>query len=225
MDNQKKEIQITDYKVVVFDIDGTMYHQKKLRLMMLFELMIYYILRPHKLFELKIIKLFREEREKRKGYQSNDLETEQYKWVSDITKYSIQEIKKVISKWIYIKPLKYLEKSKYVYLDNLLKILKEKGIKVCVYSDYPTKEKLKALNLPIKINLEVSSIDEEINSFKPSGKGLQYIINRLGIKKNEVLFIGDRMETDGECAKNAGVDFVIIDKKGKIYKELIEKIN
>ena len=50
---------------MIFDVDGTLYNQKKLRLFMLLELLIYYLIRPHKVFQLNAIRHFRNEREKR----------------------------------------------------------------------------------------------------------------------------------------------------------------
>ncbi len=218
--NSINKIDITKYKLVIFDIDGTLYNQKKLRLKMIFNIIIYYLFKPLKIYELKILKIFREEREKNKGTNSDDLENEQYSWVVKKTNYSIEIIKNIVIKWILKRPLGYLYKCKYSGVDRLFLYLKENGIKIGIYSDYPTKEKLEYLGLDADI--EIASTDREVNAFKPDPKGLFYIINKLDIKKEDCLFIGDREETDGQCAKNAEMDYLIIDKDGKVFNTLIK---
>ena len=47
---------------------------------------------------------------------------------------------------------------------------------------------------------------EDVNVFKPDPTGLNLMINRLGVLKEEVLYVGD-CYIDAETAKNAGVDF------------------
>ncbi len=219
MNRKTKKINLNNYKLLIFDIDGTLYDQKKLRIRMLIDIALYYFIRPFKIYELKILKIFREEREKRKGYSSDNLNDEQYMWVVEKTKYSIDTVKNVIEKWIFSRPLKYLLKYKYKGLDKLFLHLKNNNIKIGIYSDYPTKTKMEYLKL--KSDIEIASTDKEINALKPDSKGLFYIINELGIKVDNSLFIGDRESTDGKCGKNAGMDYLIIDKKGKIFEELI----
>ena len=45
---------------------------------------------------------------------------------------------------------------------------------------------------------------------KPDSHGLENIINLLGFhkNKNEVLYIGDRYDRDGLCAKSAGINYI-----------------
>lgn len=47
---------------------------------------------------------------------------------------------------------------------------------------------------------------EDVNVFKPDPTGLNLMINRLGVSKEDVLYVGDSY-IDAETAKNAGVDF------------------
>ena len=74
--------------------------------------------------------------------------------------------------------------------------------------------------LKLNADIEAASTDTEINAFKPDPKGLLFISNKLNMELKDCLFIGDREDTDGICAKNAGMDYLIIDKKGKIFEEL-----
>ncbi len=219
MKDKGKNIRLKEYELVIFDIDGTLYNQKKLRLRMMMDIFIYYLLKPHKVYELKILKIFREEREKKKGINVENLKIEQYRWVSLKTSYSIDIIKEVVEKWIYLRPLKHLLKYKFKGLDRLLSYLNDNKIKVAIYSDYPTKSKLEALQIQAK--MQVASTDKEINALKPNPKGLLYIVKKFNIDTRDCLFIGDREVTDGKCANNAKMDYIIIDKYGHIYEDLL----
>ena len=212
-------INLKKYKLVIFDIDGTLYDQKKLRFKMSMDILIYYLIRPNKIFELKIIKIFREEREKRKGIYSENLENEQYLWVEKKINYPTEIIRNIIKRWIFERPIKYLYKCKYSGIEELFLFLKKNNIMIGIYSDYPTKKKMEALRL--KADIEVASTDKDINALKPNPKGLLYIKDKFDFNIKECLFIGDRENIDGMCAKNAGMDYLIIDKKGKIFEQLL----
>ena len=51
---------------------------------------------------------------------------------------------------------------------------------------------------------------------------LLYVKNKLNVDIEECFFIGDRESTDGLCAKNAGMNYLIIDKKGMAFKKLLK---
>ncbi|ODT35744.1 MAG: hypothetical protein BGN92_14935 [Sphingobacteriales bacterium 41-5] len=207
-------------KLFIFDLDGTLYNQYKLRRFILSDLLRYYIRRPSKIKELYILYSFRKLREKYHGYCSADLDEEQYKWCAVKTNTKVEIIKKVIEKWIYNEPLKYLPRCIYPGIADLFAALRGKGILIAVYSDYPVAAKLNALRL--STNLVVSSTDACIGCFKPSPKGINYICEVLSVPKEEVVFIGDRYSRDGLCAINASVDYVLIPKN---KARAIHKIN
>jgi hypothetical protein len=64
-------------KVLILNVDGTLYNQSKLRKRMSIELFKYYLVTPLKMKELLILYFFRMEREKKVGYQGFDLESKQ----------------------------------------------------------------------------------------------------------------------------------------------------
>jgi phosphoglycolate phosphatase-like HAD superfamily hydrolase len=49
------------------------------------------------------------------------------------------------------------------------------------------------------------------SAFKPSPAGIQMILDKHGLKKADVLMIG-KLKLDEECAINAGVDYLNVDK-------------
>ncbi len=103
--------------------------------------------------------------------------------------------------------------------------LKAHGIKTAVYSDYNSGDKLKFMRL--KVDMEVSSTDDRINSFKPLANGLSFIISALKVNRENCLYIGDRFELDGLCAQYAGVPFLLVDKTNankNFYAKLSEEL-
>ena len=224
------DITLIDWKkieLVIFDVDGTLYNQSKLRKRMLFELIGYYIFRPWKYNDLLILYHYRKEREKRAGVIGNKLEQEQYLWCSAITGIGVAVIQKVVEKWIFEFPNKYLKSCRYPYVKEFFQILEHHHIKLAIYSDYEANRKMKALDL--KVDLMVSSTDSQINAMKPQPNGLIYILNKLNVTaKTNCLFIGDRMELDGKCAENAQIPYLIIDPqhaKNNLYHSLSENLS
>jgi len=198
-------------KLVIFDVDGTLYRQSKLRRIMLFKLLSYYSIRPWKYKELLILHHFRLEREKRSDFTGDNLQEEQYSWCAVQTNATPKEVKKVVDKWIFNAPNKYLKSCLYPGVAKFFDDLKSLGIKTAVYSDYDATEKLKYMGL--QVDLDISSTDARVNAFKPMPNGLNLILDELQItQKNTCLFIGDRFELDGRCAERAGIPFVLVDK-------------
>lgn len=212
-------------ELVVFDVDGTLYDQLKLRKKMLVALIGYYVLRPWKYKELLILYHFRKEREKHVGAELKNLREEQYEWCLKKVNCSLTEVKKVVDKWIFDFPNRYLQKCSYPGVSCFVEELQNQGISTAVYSDYEAKNKLEKMN--IRVDLVVSSTQTDINALKPRPNGLVYILTEMRIKnKANCLFIGDREELDGECALAAGIPFLCLDKHTKkdFYPHLLEKL-
>ncbi|WP_316749103.1 HAD family hydrolase [Pedobacter gandavensis] len=211
-------------KAIILDVDGTLYHQSKLRKKMLFQLLKYYLFQPLRIKDLFILYHFRKEREQLAGQEYENLEEALYQVCADKLNLPVKRIKSVISKWIFEEPNKYLTDYIYPGLIPFLALMRKEGIKIAVYSDYPASEKLKAMQL--HADLIVASTDPWVNSLKPKPKGLFYILNTLSYSTSQCVFIGDRDELDGQCARKAGVPFLLISRKRKqadqFYNQLIE---
>jgi putative hydrolase of the HAD superfamily len=220
--NKNTNINWSIIKVVIFDVDGTLYSQSKLRKKMMFSIFFYYLLRPWRVEELLMLYNFRVERERMTSDQIDDLENEQYVWCATKKKYSVRKLKDVIGKWIFEFPNRYLNSCIYPGTMDFFEALKSYGIKIAIYSDYKALEKIRSMNL--WADLVVSSTDPEVNSFKPNPIGLLYIARKIGVGVQECLFIGDRDEKDGMCALNANMPYLIVGKQPFVsfafYKDL-----
>ncbi|MGC4234638.1 MAG: HAD family hydrolase [Niabella sp.] len=213
-----EELQLGTIKLVIFDVDGTLYNQRKLQFSMGLSLLKYYLVHPFEIKDLYILYQFRKEREKRSGYNSANLNEEQYQWCANKLHIPVKQVKAIVSKWIYDRPLQYLRNTKYSGTTALFDALRRQNIKIAAYSDYPANDKLNAMDL--QTDISVSSTDAEINSFKPSPRAIYFICKELNIAKEACLFIGDRDSRDGQCARNAGVRYIVLPSKNKDKEKL-----
>ena len=204
------------YDLYVFDVDGTLYYQNKLRLIMGKRLLMYYLLHPLKFKDLIIIKNFRSLRENAKD--TNGL--------FDITakkcNVSVSRVNEVIKKWIYENPIDALTASKDDTLLAIIDKLKDNGKTVAIWSDYEADDKLKALKL--STDYVYTAEQERVGELKPSPKGLNLIMSDLNVPKDKTIMIGDRMVKDGEAAKKAGCDYLILSKSKKKREEQLKTL-
>lgn len=218
---------IYDYKCVTFDMDGTLYYQFPLRILMIINMILYCILHPFRIKEIFIVRYFRKIRENEDLLKNKNFKTVQYELVASKFKVSQEETKNIISFWLIKKPLKYLNLYKDKRLAKIIDTLHKKKIIVIVYSDYPADEKAKALN--IKADYIYSSEDKNIMSLKPDPKALKYISKNLNLNFKDILMVGDRYEKDAKLAKSCGVDFIILPqsrmKRKQLYRRLTGEAN
>ena len=204
------------YDLYVFDVDGTLYYQNKLRLIIGKRLFMYYLLHPLKFKDLIIIKNFRSLRENAKD--TNGL--------FDITakkcNVSVSRVNEVIKKWIYENPIDALIASKDDTLLAIIDKLKANGKTVAIWSDYEADDKLKALKL--STDYVYTAEQERVGELKPSPKGLNLIMSDLNVPKDKTIMIGDRMVKDGEAAKKAGCDYLILSKSKKKREEQLKTL-
>lgn len=213
-------------QLVIFDLDGTLYDQRKLRLKLYLIFIIRLLFFRIRLHDLRIVSEFRKQREKHKGFSSASLDEDQYKWCAEKTGIPIEEIKKIIFNLMYHLPLNHLRNAAYPGINLFLTNLRQSGKKLAVYSDYPVDKKLAVLG--ITVDKTFCSTQKNIAQFKPSKKGALSICESFDCKPEHVLFIGDREDTDGESARMAGMHFLKVNtkkaRKGTFYTNLNNQI-
>lgn len=212
-----------EYDIYIFDLDGTLYYQRQLRFVMAKRLAFYYLIHPLRIKELLTVKKFREVREKwTDNGADKSIDEAQYEYVASIMNTSPLKVRDVIQKWIYDNPLDAVAKSKDKVLSQIISELRGKGKKVVIFSDYPVEDKLKALG--IEADAMYCSAQKPIEELKPSSKGINVILDDFYAKAENAIMIGDRMVKDGESAKGAGVDFIILDKSPSKRKSFYDKL-
>ena len=209
---------VSDIDACIVDMDGTLYFQGPVRIAMALRLGSFYLTHLFRIKELAALKLYREVREKEMFSGEDDFEGKQFEYVADKCGIDRERVEKTVSHWMHEVPLSLISKNRDEKLLSFLREEMRKGVKVIVYSDYPVSEKLKALEF--SPDAGYYSADEIIGCMKPDPKGLINILEKYGLNKERVLFIGDRQEKDGECALKAGVTACIlprIRKKREAY--------
>lgn len=216
-----------DVKAVIFDVDGTLYTQAKLRRRMLFDLLGYYGMRPWRLREMLVLHHFRAEREKRAGSACTNLEQMQYVWCAQASGATVAEIRQLVERWMFRHPNQYLATCRYPGTQEFFSALRHHGIRIGIYSDYDAHDKLAALGL--QADSIVSSTDPAVDHLKPAPQGLLHVCRQLGLTPAECLFIGDRPELDGLCAERAGMPHFIVSRQPNgefnFYQDLIKSLD
>jgi len=93
---------------------------------------------------------------------------------------------------------------------ELLEAAKRKSIPMGVLSDYPADRKLAAMRIDSYFSTVLAAQDARIGMFKPSPKGLLEVLADLGVSPDAAIYVGDRASVDGEAARRAGVNAVIL---------------
>lgn len=218
--NFKNETDWKTVKGVIFDIDGTLYDQRKLRMMMLIELCGHVLKNKNAIMDLKILYHFRKVRDELAKSESNNVLKQQFEKVAKELSIGTEHIADIVEKWIYKKPLKYMEISRFDMVDTFFDALRMRGLKIGIFSDYPVDEKLAALRL--SADATCYSLEPDLNKLKPQTLGLKTVINRLLLDISECVFIGDRDSRDGLCARRLGVPFVLCHGQNFYKKILLE---
>ena len=191
---------------MVFDVDGTLYSQSRLRRRMLGRL-ISDACGSRSLRTIRILRVFRQIRESLGNHPSADFLIQQYQQTADRCQVSVDEVRRLTNDWLEQRPLPFLAACRYPHLEALFLALRTAGKRVAVFSDYPAVGKLSALGLqawPI-----VCATDEEVARLKPNPAGLLRILNQCGVHPNRTLMIGDRFDRDGLAAGRANVRALI----------------
>lgn len=93
--------------------------------------------------------------------------------------------------------------------------LHKEGVLCVVYSDYGfVNEKLRAIGLDPS-NFDAVFDAPSLGGLKPSRKSTLRLLDKLQLKPDEVLFVGDRPECDVAAAKKIGAQYELLCRKGR----------
>ena len=214
---------------VLFDLDGTLYHQMPVRAAMVAELgTIGCIPRagapPSRLW--RVLRTFRRVREELRDVEpdSVDLEIEQYRRTAALAGVPDDVVRSMVREWMFSRPLKYLPMSRRRGVIRALTALRERGVRVGVFSDYPTHDKLAALGLSDLIALEVCATDRSVNAFKPHARGFLQACAIWSLDPSQVVYVGDRPDVDAVGAANAGMRCLIVGAGARHSRSACERV-
>lgn len=202
-------------KGILFDVDGTLYHQAPLRMMMVLLLIVRYGHRPKELMRnMRIILAYRKAQETLRAGRCEGLDCadRQVALTASRTRESVAHVKNVIEEWFDRNPLIFLCFCRRKGLVPALRNLHGHGVQLGVLSDYPVQDKLKALGVSNWFSVVVSAGDAGVSGFKPNTSGFAVAAGKMGLQPAQILYVGDRPEVDGAGAAAAGMKPVILKK-------------
>lgn len=194
-------------RAVVFDLDGTLYHQQPVRRAMLARLLRAHLLRPVEGYRtLRFLSAYRRAQEELRHDSADSAAVRQLRHACERSRFDLSLAPDVVSRWMEREPLDLLRAHRRPGLIELLQDLNDAKIRLALLSDYPAALKLRALEAEDLFEVVVCAQDPEVGAFKPSPRGLEVTLRRLGVGPGDALYVGDRLEVDLPAARAAGVD-------------------
>jgi FMN phosphatase YigB (HAD superfamily) len=195
-------------RAVIFDVDGTLYDQRAMRLRMARELALRCLARPVTLAEARILRTFRQRREELADQEATGIGRLQYERPAETLRLPATRIEEVVEEWILERPLRHAAACRLAGVRRLFSALRHGGRRIGVWSDYPALAKLEAMDL--NADAVVSAVDPEVDRMKPHPEGLTRVLELLAVSPDEALMIGDRDERDGEAARRLGCPYLLL---------------
>lgn len=198
-------------EAILFDVDGTLYHQPPVRREMTRQLARFCFRSPFAgLRTVRFLSAYRRAQENLRLEETEDAPGRQLSVACSGTRLDTELATRIVEEWMGKRPLQVVAAFRREGLLELLTAAQKAGIRRGVFSDYPAGGKLRALGCEGLFDSILSAQDPAVRAFKPSPRGLVESLRRMGVAPGEALHVGDRPEVDGEAARRAGIKCVII---------------
>jgi putative hydrolase of the HAD superfamily len=191
------------------DLDGTLYHATPVKLAMAAELALFGSR------QVRIIRAFRAQHERIRE-ESLDGEGDpfalQLRLAAESLKQEVSAIEAVVREWMVLRPGKWLRRFRRRSLLDEIASFRAAGGRTALVSDYPARDKLRALEAAELFEVVVASGEEGgPRRLKPKPDGFLAAAAALQVEPASCLVIGDRDDADGEAARRAGMTFRKVD--------------
>lgn len=184
-----------EIKAIAFDIDGTLYRERDLYLSL-----IPYGLRHGWFF----IKYSGVRKQLHRDAGVHQFMRAQAQLMAKNTSLTVPEAAEMIDRIVYKGLTKYFEKAKPCeHVVELIKRLKESGLKIALLSDFPPEQKGEIWG--IKQYCDVIMGTEAEGALKPSPFGFRMMSQSLDVPENQILYVGNSYRYDVKGSKNAGL--------------------
>jgi putative hydrolase of the HAD superfamily len=203
-------------KAIVFDVDGTLYELGRVRRSVICRFVKTYVAQPARgLLAARAILAYRKALETMRAMPADwcNLAEAQLELACAQSGAGPEFMRPTVARWVEQEPLRLLALCLRDGVLDLLHEARKRGIRLGVYSDYPAQEKLRALGLEKAFDVVVTAQDPMVRRLKPDPLGLEVVLKRLGVSKQEALYIGDRPEIDGLLASRAHVRCLIVGRR------------
>lgn len=208
-------------RAVVFDLDGTLYAQRPLRLRMAAELAALFVARPvHGLRTMRLLKNYREAQEVLRSEATPYDREHQIAVAAARSGVDQGEAADVIQEWMFRRPLQFLPAYRARGLDSLLTALRNLGVELGVLSDYDAHDKLKALGVASFFSQVLCAADPDVRALKPNPRGLLLACARWRLDTSEAVMVGDRLDVDGAAAAAVHMKSIIVGRRPRDFADL-----
>ena len=200
-----------EFDAIVLDVDGTLYRPGPVRRRMALQLAGACLARPRQTRRaVRAIRAFRGSLEALRHAQTVDHPAEQLRRTVESTGLPETVVRSLIEEWMFDRPLGPIGSHPRPGLHRFLRLALQRGIRLGVFSEYPSEKKLECLGIRDPFGAVVSSHDPEVRRFKPDPAGFLHAARLLGSRPETTLVIGDRDDADGAGARAAGMAFLRI---------------
>ena len=183
----------TNIKVISWDVDGTLYDTKAMKACLV-KLWLKALWRPSTWRDISAI--LASQKMIKKIHRNHG----EYGNLFSVEKRLLAE--QAEKRWFYI-VLKSV--GLRTGIPEALDDFQQRGMRQIIVSDYRPDYKLEALGLVDVFENKFAC--ENYHNLKPSPVVFDVVCEELGVLPAEILHIGDRLDTDGVAAKNAGCQF------------------
>lgn len=200
------QILTPETRLIVFDLDGTLYAKKWLT---------WHMLSAAPITDWRKMLAERKTRKLLRGQWLQNEKSFLDAYFQNMAAFSNSTIKE-ISAWYnnqYMPLMVRTIRKHYkpaTWLIPFVEYCKKSNIRIVVLSDYGhVHEKLEALGIDEKIfDLVISA--PEFGGLKPATQLMTQLLERMKVEPNQCLIIGDRDDTDGQLARNSGARFCLV---------------
>ncbi len=201
-------VDLSKVRAIVFDLDGTLYDNSRF---------------PFWLVTSRVADtfVFSAERKVRRMMKGMDLDNVDsfydsfFSHLSDKSRFTAEEARDWYWK-VYMEMFPKILHKHYkanAGVEEVFACLDHMNIPTAIYSDYPlVKERVEALGLPSDLCENYWSAPD-MGAFKPAIRPMHEIASAMGVEADELLVVGDRVDTDGKSAFSCGAQFIHILKK------------
>ena len=205
--------ELGSLEAIITDVDGTLYHQGPVRRRMLSSLLLAHLGNPWLGWKtIRCLRAFRlaQEEIRRDGQDHISHPDSQFAHAQRATGYPAEFVRQIVKRWMETEPLECLSAAVRPGMREFFDWASSRGIRLAALSDYPLQEKLKAMQVDHLFPIAVSASDKRVLRFKPNPAILEIVLQELKASRERVIYVGDRLEVDGEVAKHVGVTGVIL---------------
>lgn len=199
------------FDLIIFDMDGTLYDQSRLRRRML-AMLLAEMARSRSMAVPRLLRAFRRQRERLADAMEADFVRLQYV----VPGHEPDRVRAIVAEWMEERPLPLLRAFRAAGVAELFARLSESHV-LAIHSDYRAERKLAALGLAAQLTVAA----EDVGRLKPDPAGLHWLMAQAKAEPARTLMIGDRDERDGEAARRAGVRALI---RGRDFRDFTDPI-